>query len=179
VPDSVWGRARSLFVLAIVFKNIGVRLKLVRDLHAEESGVHLRVVKANFVIQVSDGSIGAATSTATRYMSWNASPRLRATRSATKRPSKTRRCSQGPGRSACRFTAVWSQMPNCSGAHGERAYCGVGGLPLRWRSLEFRYREMAEETLLGHLRKNQLVKQWEGKTALPGGTSGWPPPTWY
>jgi len=30
--------------------------------------------------------------------------------------------------------------------------------------MEFQCREMAEETLLGHLRRNQLVKQWEGKT---------------
>jgi hypothetical protein len=30
--------------------------------------------------------------------------------------------------------------------------------------MEFRCQEMAEETLLGHLRKNQLVKQWEGTT---------------
>jgi hypothetical protein len=30
--------------------------------------------------------------------------------------------------------------------------------------MEFQCREMAEETLLGHLRKNQLVKQWEGRT---------------
>jgi hypothetical protein len=30
--------------------------------------------------------------------------------------------------------------------------------------MEFRCQEMAEETLLGHLRKNQLVKQWEGRT---------------
>src|SRR6266849_1311019 len=30
--------------------------------------------------------------------------------------------------------------------------------------MEFRCQEMAEETLLGHLRKNQLIKQWEGRT---------------
>jgi hypothetical protein len=30
--------------------------------------------------------------------------------------------------------------------------------------MEFQCREMAEETLLGNLRRNQLVKQWEGKT---------------
>jgi hypothetical protein len=30
--------------------------------------------------------------------------------------------------------------------------------------MEFQCREMAEETLLGDLRRNQLVKQWEGKT---------------
>jgi hypothetical protein len=30
--------------------------------------------------------------------------------------------------------------------------------------MEFQCREMAEETLLGHLRRNQLVKQWEGRT---------------
>jgi hypothetical protein len=30
--------------------------------------------------------------------------------------------------------------------------------------MEFQCREMAEETLLGNLRRNQLVKQWEGST---------------
>jgi hypothetical protein len=30
--------------------------------------------------------------------------------------------------------------------------------------MEFQCREMAEETVLGHLRRNQLVKQWEGRT---------------
>jgi hypothetical protein len=30
--------------------------------------------------------------------------------------------------------------------------------------MEFRCQEMAEETVLGHLRKNQLVKRWEGRT---------------
>ena len=34
------------------------------------------------------------------------------TRSATKPRSKIRRCSRDPGRSACRFTAGWSRMPN-------------------------------------------------------------------
>ena len=30
--------------------------------------------------------------------------------------------------------------------------------------MEFRCQEMAEETALGHLRKQQLVKRWTGKT---------------
>jgi hypothetical protein len=30
--------------------------------------------------------------------------------------------------------------------------------------MEFQCREMAEETVLGHLRRSQLVKQWEGRT---------------
>ena len=32
------------------------------------------------------------------------------------------------------------------------------------RLMEFRCQEMAEETVLGHLRKQQLVRRWDGKT---------------
>src|SRR5579859_5446156 len=43
-----------LFILAVVFEDIRIRQKLVRDLHTKGLGVHLRVFKANFVIQVSE-----------------------------------------------------------------------------------------------------------------------------
>jgi hypothetical protein len=32
--------------------------------------------------------------------------------------------------------------------------------------MEFRCIELVEETFLGHLRKNQLVKHWEGDTII-------------
>jgi hypothetical protein len=32
--------------------------------------------------------------------------------------------------------------------------------------MDFRCQELVEETFLGHLRKNQLVKHWEGDTIV-------------
>ncbi len=43
--------------------------------------------------------------------------------------------------------------------------------------MEFKCQEMAEETLLGHLRKNQLVKQWDGRTMRVEVTRKVPPGT--
>jgi hypothetical protein len=40
--------------------------------------------------------------------------------------------------------------------------------------MEFRCQEMAEETVLGHLRKQQLVRQWTGKTMRIDVTRGVP-----
>ena len=40
------------------------------------------------------------------------------------------------------------------------------------RVFEYRCVEMAEELVYGHLRKNQLVKQWEGDYGRRGGTLG-------
>ena len=63
-------------------------------------------------------------------------------RSGTKRRSKIRRCSPARGRSACRSTVVWTDA----------------------QMMEFRCQEMAEETALGHLRKQPLVRRWDGNT---------------
>jgi len=41
--------------------------------------------------------------------------------------------------------------------------------------MEFQCREMVEETLLGHLRKQQLVKHWEGNTMIIDITRKIPP----
>jgi hypothetical protein len=40
----------------------------------------------------------------------------------------------------------------------------IYGLEPNTQLMEFPCREMAKETLLGHLRRNQLIKQWEGRT---------------
>src|SRR5689334_9678767 len=53
-----------LFVLAVVFEDISVGHQLVRNLHAEGLGVHLRIVEADFVIHVSE----VAAPEALRYM---------------------------------------------------------------------------------------------------------------
>jgi hypothetical protein len=36
----------------------------------------------------------------------------------------------------------------------------------RAQLMEFKCIELVEETFLGHLRKNQLVKRWEGETIV-------------
>jgi len=41
--------------------------------------------------------------------------------------------------------------------------------------MEFRCAEMVEETLLGHLRKQQLVKHWEGNNMIVDITRKIPP----
>ena len=41
--------------------------------------------------------------------------------------------------------------------------------------MEFRCPEMVEETVLGHLRKQQLVKRWQGKTMKIDVTRSVPP----
>jgi hypothetical protein len=42
--------------------------------------------------------------------------------------------------------------------------------------MDFRCVELTEETFLGHLRKNQLVKRWEGETIIVDITRKMPPP---
>jgi hypothetical protein len=42
--------------------------------------------------------------------------------------------------------------------------------------MDFRCVELTEETFLGHLRKNQLVKHWEGETIVIDITRKIPPP---
>ena len=63
--------------------------------------------------------------------------------SATRRRSRIRRSSRARGRSRCRSIAAWSRTSSCSNI----------------RCIEF-----AEEFLYGNLRKQQLVKHWEGET---------------
>jgi hypothetical protein len=41
--------------------------------------------------------------------------------------------------------------------------------------MEFRCVEMVEETFLGHLRRQQLVKHWEGNTMIVDITRKIPP----
>ena len=81
---------------------------------ARRAGRATRWSSTSCTSPIRPGSIAPGTSTATRCTWSSATRRPGRITCSTKRRSRIRRCSRGPGRSACRCTAVRRRTPSCS-----------------------------------------------------------------